>query len=77
MQGWFTEDSTREILDACNNCHVSFYKGEVLHRWNQFASLQEALKFPNPDFNENMFPDWLQKITWWAQVLSLVLGLQF
>jgi hypothetical protein len=52
-------------------------KVKWLHRWNQSASLQEALKFPKPGFNNNMFPDWLHKATWWAQVLSLVLGLQF
>jgi hypothetical protein len=43
-------------------------KVKWLQRWNQSATLREALKFPKPGFNDSMFPEWLQKATWWAQV---------
>ena len=39
-------------------------KVKWLQRWNHFASLQEALKFPKPSFNNSMFLDWLHKATW-------------
>jgi hypothetical protein len=34
-----------------------------LQRWNQSATLKEALKFPKPSFNDSMFPEWLYKAT--------------
>jgi hypothetical protein len=52
-------------------------KVKWLHRWNQSPSLCEALKFPKPGFNDNMFPDWLHKATRWAQVVAIVLSPRF
>jgi hypothetical protein len=52
-------------------------KVKWLHRWNQSPSLREAMKFPKPSFSDNMFPDWLHKATWWAQVVAIVLGLRY
>jgi hypothetical protein len=52
-------------------------KMKWLHRWNQSPSLRKAMKFPKPSFSDNMFPDWLHKATWWAQVVAIVLGLRY
>jgi hypothetical protein len=38
-------------------------KVKWLQRWNQSATLREALKFPKPGFNDSMFPKWLHKAT--------------
>jgi hypothetical protein len=43
-------------------------KVKWLQRWNQSATLREALKFPKPGFNDSMFPEWLHKATWWVHV---------
>jgi hypothetical protein len=52
-------------------------KVKWLHKWNQSPSLLKAMKFPKPGFSDNMFPDWLHKATWWAQVVAIVLGLRY
>jgi hypothetical protein len=37
-------------------------------KWNQSRTLCVALKFPKPGFRDSIFPEWLHKATWWAQV---------
>jgi hypothetical protein len=43
-------------------------KVKWIERWNQSPALREALKFPKPGFSDGVFPEWLHKATWWAQV---------
>jgi hypothetical protein len=37
-------------------------KVKWFQRWDQSATLKEALKFPKPGFNDSMFPEWLHKL---------------
>jgi hypothetical protein len=66
----------RILLGLCKTSYGTFIlsamsptmKVKWLQRWNQSATLRETLKFPKPGFNDSMFPKWLYKGTWWAQV---------
>ena len=39
-------------------------------RWNQSPTLCKVLKFLKPGFSDSIFPEWLHKAAWWAQVSS-------
>jgi hypothetical protein len=39
-----------------------------LQRWNSFAAIRDAHRFPKVSFGDSKFPDWLNRATWWAQV---------
>lgn len=43
-------------------------KVKWLQRWNSSPSMRESHRFPKPRFPDVIFPPWLHKATWWAQV---------
>ena len=43
-------------------------KVKWLQRWNSSSSIRVAHKFPKEAFPDLIFPAWLHKATWWAQV---------
>jgi hypothetical protein len=47
-------------------------KVKWIERWNLSPALRETFKFPKPGFSDSVFPDWLHKATWWAQVSTCV-----
>jgi hypothetical protein len=49
-----------------------FMKVKWIERWNLSPALRETFKFPKPGFSDSVFPDWLYKATWWAQVSTCV-----
>lgn len=46
-------------------------KVKWLQQWNFPPSIRDALKFPKPVFSDVVFPPWLHKATWCAQVSLL------
>ena len=43
-----------------------------LQRWNSFAAIWDAHRFPKVGFGDSKFPEWLNRATWWAQVSFVV-----
>ena len=39
-----------------------------LERWNSPESIRKSHRFPKPSFADTVFPPWLHRATWWAQV---------
>ena len=43
-----------------------------LQRWNSFAAIRDAHRFPKTAFADSKFPEWLNRATWWAHVRVLI-----
>ena len=66
--GSFPEMTQEKLWMIATSVMDSETKAQWMRRWNQSASLREAVRFLKPGFPDTMFPEWLHKATWWAQV---------
>lgn len=68
-------EMTIEKLQKIATAHVEAeYKAKWLRWWNSSSMRRAAYRFPSPNFKEADLDFWLNKATFWAQVvLNLIL----